>query len=240
MSEVVVVCPECLHKKAYMNAAKGVGHCHRCKKNFGPSQVRKILGGAVVSSGPRVLSRLPVLTPAWDHWEARRFLESRQVTYNEAPLIEYDAEGRRLYFRIWSPSPELPASYHTRAIYPSGTWRIVSGTAKEGYLFGRPLNGACVLVEGIWDAIRIGEGAVALLGTSLSQTHLTYLRRECSRVLVYLDPDEPGQKAQKEILKTFRRAGIKCSAMVGAGKEPADYPADHEVLKMVREWLKGT
>lgn len=237
MSELLVVCSVCSRKKLYINPSKRVGWCHYCSKALSPSEVQPFLKG-VVSSGPRALSKLPELIDAWEVRDARAFLQSRAVGRMECPVVEYDPEGRRLYFRIWSPSPELPVTYHTRSIDPGGTWRMQGGSTKGGYFFGRVAKRRACIVEGIWDAIRIGPGALAILGSSMSTTQETYLRNAFTKVLVYMDPDEAGQKAQKEILSRLNKIGVKCAAMVGADKEPADYPPGHPVIEDVQDWLR--
>jgi len=155
----------------------------------------------------------------------------------DCPVIEYDPEGRRLYFRIWSPSPELPTTYHTRSIDPDGSWRVQGGSTKGAYFFGTAPKKKVCIVEGIWDAIRIGSGALAILGSSLSTTQETYLRNSYDRVLVYMDPDEAGKKAQKEILQRLWKIGVRCSEMSGADKEPADCEPGDPALVLVDYWL---
>lgn len=239
MSEKVFVCLVCSRRKVYINIAKKVGWCHYCSKALGPSQVKEYIGDTDTSRGPNILSPLPSLEPAWENQEARKFLHSREVYKKDVPSIGYDPEGKRLYFRIWSPSPDLPGTFHTRAISKDGTWRVVPGTSKGGYFFGSPLGKRVCIVEGIWDAIRIGPGALSLLGSSLSITQETYLRNTFSHVLIYMDPDEAGRKARKEIYSRLLKIGVKCSVMFGAEKEPADYPPGHPAIVAVQEWLRG-
>ena len=123
------------------------------------------------SYGGRLVSP-PSLDSAWDHRDAREYLLSRAVSPEDAPHISYDPVGRRLYFRIWSPSTDLPRSWHTRGISKDDGWRVFSGTDKQHYLFGsrsvRPRR--VVVVEGIFDQLRFGPGAVALMGTYVSPT----------------------------------------------------------------------
>ena len=238
MSEKIFVCLTCSRRKVYINLAKRVGWCHYCSKALGPEQVKKYIGDTDTSRPARVLSTLPPLESAWKSREAVRFLHSREVYEKDCPLLLYDKEGRRLYFRVWSPSPDLPGTYHTRSIDPEGTWRIVSGATKGGYLFGSLLKRRACIVEGIWDALRIGPGALSLLGSSLSRTQETYLRNTFDRVLLYMDPDEAGRKARKEIHSRLTNIGVECSVVYGADKEPADYSPDHPTIQMVQGWLR--
>ena len=237
MAEQLHVCPTCARKKLYINQAKRVGWCHYCSKAYGPAMVEKFLGDPR-PTGPRVLSSVPPLVNAWEDRAARAFLRSRDVSISDCPVVEYDPEGRRLYFRIWSPSSELPTTYHTRSIDPDGSWRVRGGSTKGAYFFGTAPNKKVCIVEGIWDAIRIGPGALALLGSSMSTTQETYLRTSYDRVLVYMDPDEAGKKAQKEILQRLWKIGVKCSEMSGADKEPADCEPDHPALILTRHFLE--
>jgi Toprim-like len=238
MSERVFVHTECGKKKVYINEAKRVGWCHYCSMALGPNQVKEYLGDEPASNKPRVLSRLPPLVDAWSERDARDFLFSRLVFDRDLPVVHFDKDGRRLYFRVWSPSPELPSTYHTRGIDPGGKWIMRGGSTKGGYFFGWPSGGRVCIVEGIWDALRIGPGALALLGSSMSLTQETYLRNRFERVLVYMDPDDAGRKAQKEILSRLKKIGVKCSSVSNADKEPADYPPGHPAIVAVQEWLR--
>lgn len=235
MSEQLFTCSVCNRKKLYINAGKRVGWCHYCSRSASPKEVDQYLQGSA-PTGARVLSKLPPLVDAWGSKAAKSFLWSRLVSPDDCPFVEFDEGGRRLYFRVWSPSPELPATYHTRSIDPKGSWMMRGGSTKGGYFFGQTRGKKVCIVEGIWDAIRIGPGALALLGSSLSTTQETYLRNEFDKVLVYMDPDEAGLKAKKEIVSRLRKIGVRCSA-VTAEKEPADYPPGHPAIAEVRKWI---
>lgn len=62
-----------------------------------------------------------------------------------------------------------------------------------------------MLVEGPFDAIALGDNAVALFGTHLSQQQYRLLvQTKAKKVVVLLDPDKAGRKAREEILDRLR------------------------------------
>ena len=79
----------------------------------------------------------------------------------------------------------------------------------DKYLYGfDPEQTTCVLVEGVFKALRIertGKRAAALLGHSLTPTQLTQLRdSQCRRVILFPDPDKVGRKGVVTIADQLR------------------------------------
>ena len=240
--EYLSSCPSCGREKFYRNPSKQKAYCQRCGFSQNPSTF-----GTVHISDQEVaqLRTWPRLIPSWDHPEARAYLMGRGVK-EEHPDILYDPRGRRLYFRIWSPSPEFQPSYHTRGIDEGTGWVVFPGTQKAHYVWGTlgvSADRMC-LVEGIFDAVALGEGAVALLGTQMSATQQSLTKGRA--VGIWLDNDmkseqetghNPGREASGVL---YRRLGS--SKRFPPVQEILD---DHEpsecvcpTLGKVKEWLR--
>jgi len=92
-----------------------------------------------------------------------------------------------------------------------------------------------ILVEGIWDAMRIGAGSVAILGTQLSTTHLSALLLNGWReVAVWFDNDDPGHKATEKVVRTLKACGIKAIPVVDS-HEPSE--CDCGKVERLQKWV---
>lgn len=238
--EVRVKCPDCGGLHLSINTEKKVGWCYKCKQVWTKDQISdNNLLRKSPKQDPRVLHTPPALTLAWENLEARAYLGKRLVAEEDAPSVFYDTKGRRLYFQIASPSPDLPASWHTRGLTKEDGWRVFPGTDKKRYVYcvNRALlsqtSGAVCVVEGIFDAIRIGERAVSLLGTDYSPLHHIFLKR-FDRVVVWLDPDPAGEMATRKILE--RLQGRNVTVVTGL-KEPGDLSPGDPNLRRIKESL---
>jgi hypothetical protein len=77
----------------------------------------------------------------------------------------------------------------------------------------------CIVVEGVTDAIALGEYGVAILGKTISPHQVDLIVRNWRKVLIMLDPD-----AAKESAAALARIGERCSASAIAlphGADPA-------------------
>ena len=240
--EHVIRCPKCSRVKLYVNQVKRVGFCQYCKDGWSPADLNTYGFLSDKQRDPtytRGIVSPPPLEVAWRHREAREYLLSRAVSEESAPNIFYDPVRKRLYFRIWSPSTDLPRSWHTRGIASEDGWRVFSGTDKQHYLYGvravRPQR--VVVVEGIFDQLRLGSGSIALMGTYVSPTHMAYLR-QFGEVVLWLDPDEAGRQATEELKK--RLASLSrppVVRVVSFEQEPGDMPPTHPAVTLLRKWL---
>lgn len=66
-------------------------------------------------------------------------------------------------------------------------------------------TGCVVLVEDFISAIRVGElqNCIWLVGTSLTKNMCKYILKNYSHIKVWMDGDEPGQKASAQIIKVL-------------------------------------
>lgn len=88
--------------------------------------------------------------------------------------------------------------------------------------------GAAVVVEGYTDCImaqQFGvEQVVAVLGTALTERHLSLLRRFTERVILVLDGDEAGQRRANDLLELFVAQQMDLRVLtLPEGMDPCDY-----------------
>jgi DNA primase len=106
-----------------------------------------------------------------------------------------DSEGKQVSFEARSTNPEIKP----KNIYPRGT--------QVGRLLfnhnSAKCCGSCCLVEGVWDVLRLHSygipNAIGLFGTNLSLKQAEMIIRNYQKVIVIMDGDDAGRKAQDKI-----------------------------------------
>ena len=242
MANTKMRCPSCGSGGCFWSDAKQIAHCFACDRVFQRRDLTEVPHGIAAEHSP-----LPSvsLEGVHAHADACRYLLSRRVPREQWDQILFEPDERALYFRIWSPSLEFAPSYHCRFIGGGKMrWRSFPGTKKEHYLFGEPKADRVVLVEGIFDALRIGPGAVALLGSDLYPTQKVWLERFQS-VIVWGDPDPAGLKLMNQVHRQVTTGPVVYHipytddpTEVGWNKEPGDCLPGHPLLEGVLTWLK--
>lgn len=89
-------------------------------------------------------------------------------------------------------------------------------------------NGRLILVEGYMDVIALHqagfEGAVATLGTALTDQQALLIKRYCDEVVICYDADEAGQKATARAINILRPTGLRVKVVtVPSGKDPDEF-----------------
>lgn len=213
--EVAVrVCPECGdgRYKFWVDPSKGVGYCYHC--HYSP-RLEQLLGAARLSGaddlsldwrpkkvvGPVSLpatvpvAKLPDDSLGWEFILKRR-LDVDALIQNR---VGYCPTGRyryRLIFPFYSKAGEY-RGFQGRWVLPHlppGTpkWVTGTGTKKSQFLWNFEQVFAqqrwCVLVEGIFDALRIPNWGVAMLGKTTSAQQRELLEY-FDYIFVMLDAD---------------------------------------------------
>ncbi len=85
-----------------------------------------------------------------------------------------------------------------------------------------------ILAEGYMDVISLNqagfENSVATLGTALTSSHATKLKRYCDELLLCYDSDNAGQKASQRAINILSEAGISARIIKMEGaKDPDEY-----------------
>jgi len=147
-----------------------------------------------------------VMFPIWD-------AGGRIVAFNGRAVG--DAQPKYLH------SPETPLFQKSKVLYPLHLAKAAIRKSRQAVLF-----------EGMVDVIKAREAGVengvATLGTALTETHLTLLRRYCDAVLVCYDGDRAGQAAAHKSVLLCEKVGMKAEvALLPEGKDPDEYIAAH-------------
>ncbi|HTQ09954.1 MAG TPA: DNA primase [Fimbriimonadaceae bacterium] len=101
--------------------------------------------------------------------------------------------------------------------------RVLYGMNRAKDTLGREKR--AVLVEGYLDVIACHQagvkGALASLGTALTEDHARLLKRWCEQVVILYDSDAAGQKAADRAVEILREAGLRTRiALMPAGEDP--------------------
>lgn len=96
-----------------------------------------------------------------------------------------------------------------------------------------------VLTEDILSSIKVGQvtRTSALLGTD-ADTNLIANIMVDDKVIIWLDPDSPGQKKARKLIDTFRALGVTGIYNVVSQKDPKLYNKD-EIKKILDDVYKG-
>lgn len=98
--------------------------------------------------------------------------------------------------------------------------------------------GYLIVVEGYFDALTLEshglKNVVALCGTSFSDIHVALVARYCKRVVLLLDGDDAGVKAQNKMIPKLEAADILYNSIY----LPDGYDPDQIVLKLGGKRLK--
>lgn len=89
-----------------------------------------------------------------------------------------------------------------------------------------------ILVEGYMDVIRLHEhgfsGAIASLGTALSNEQVEKLKKYAKRIYIAYDSDEAGKKATLRAIEIFREQGVSPYIInMGDSKDPDEFIKKH-------------
>lgn len=189
---------------------------------------------------------LYVVIRSWESDVCRRYLQSRWVTEEQALGTYYHPREERIYFPITPLSPEYPPSWVSRSVHNHlKDWRVLPGTDKEHYVYlwnKRILaqdNYPIILVEGVFDVLSPGihQHGVALLGSTLSDTHSVWLDNHYHTFL-WRDPDLAGEHLERKL----RTSRLVDKVIVGSpGRDPGSHepnsPETELVLRWCKEWM---
>jgi len=173
----------------------------------------------------------------------RRYLKSRGFDPDEiVRLWDVMATGNdpRLPWRLWLPikAGGETVSWTSRSIGTAEPKYLSAGADEESVphrsiLYGADyVRGSCVLVEGPLDAWRIGPGAVAGFGLSLTRDQLAWVSAVPVRA-VCLDAEPAARRRQRRVLAALSAMpGETHGVELRTGKDPAE--ADWKEVKEIR------
>lgn len=207
--------------------------------------------------------------PCAPHGQAWAYLRSRGVSEASVSAwkLGYGRHGRLSGFVIfpcfvdghlvywqgracWDP-PDLPSEARKLWVQSTGYRKTLNPTTREGYATaGDVLLGYdrarslkhIVIVEGPIDAIKVGDGAVALLGKVLTPAKLDRLMRtRAQRFTVYLDRGKEEREAALKMAAELSAFGEVFIATPPEGFDPGSltYEQNAKVIKEAPRYQPG-
>lgn len=90
------------------------------------------------------------------------------------------------------------------------------------------LYGKCIIVEGYFDVISMHQAGfrdtISCLGTSLTPSHISFLKRLASDIIIIFDGDSAGRKATVKNIELFLKSGIIPKAgILPYGEDPDSF-----------------
>ncbi len=183
-----------------------------------------------------------------------RWLRGQSVTLEEgeaADLVVRTERGVRDRFvdRLIFPIFDLerrPVAFGGRTLRAEGQPKYLNSRETAIFSKGRtlyglhtakaaiPQAGFTVVVEGYMDLIALHqagvENAVATLGTALTDTHVSMLRRYAQELVICYDGDSAGMRSAEQNSARFEEAGCRVRvARLPAGADPDTYLQEHGV-----------
>ncbi len=146
----------------------------------------------------------------------------------------------RLAWRIFIPIHyrDKVVSWTTRSLADTGR-RYIAASAEEeamsakAILFGEDFcRHSCIVTEGPFDAVRIGPGTVAVMGTSYTQEQLAKIAKYPTRVICFDTEDTAQQRAIEMMWTLSTIPGQTINIRLETGKDPAS--ADEEEVQEIR------
>jgi DNA primase len=142
----------------------------------------------------------------------------------------HDERGRTVAFggRILPDSTCKPDAKYLNSsetpVFPKSRICYALHTAREAI----KRTGTAVVMEGYADCVKAHQGgihnAVATLGTALSESHVTILKRLARKVVLVFDGDGPGIKAAEKAIPTFLAQDVDLRILtVPDGLDPDEY-----------------
>jgi uncharacterized protein (DUF3820 family) len=214
--------------------------------------VLSLLAEEELEEAPKVVKlKLPESTPltpgltsvtgarAWNYWEARMGPAAEEaaaiykVRYGftgkyKGRIIVPLYEGSKL---VWFQGRAFfPASLEPKYLNPKVTVKSVFGLnlLNEG--------DGVVICEGIFDAMAVGPGGVAIFGTTLTRHQMdSILKVKPRSITVCLDPDTAGIEGTKRVCSFLRYAGGFCNVhyVIDLPSDPGDLGPD--VRRLITE-----
>lgn len=248
--ELRFCCPNCGDKgyKLYVNLKKHVYHCFRCgfkgrvkeTKHFHPIEPSKLNNEAPRPVKQGSGGRLPLQGPSDGQKECESYWKERGFTLDDANHYGVLANpfGKALSISIFDENGVFQF-YQERKLWVKSGMKYVfpSGTEKSKFLFNshRAFNKTRVcLVEGVMDAMAIGDHGLCIFGKELSNFQIEILRRsKVQEILVWLDPDARAKafEAQDRLLPFFDVSMVVCDDQTL--KDANDYLVKHGSDKLL-------
>ena len=227
-------CPFCRgYRKLEVHISKPLWHCHKCGRggNFDSApRAAKPLVGIEESEEVDLLEQYAPLQEAdtlcWNYLEKKRSLSNERI--NDLRPHRGPSPAR-VYFPLYELGGSLPVSFVGRAIVSCFERYVLPGCntiRKSLLLWGthritRQLD-RILVCEGALSAVH-HEGAVAILGKTISDAQIGILRQVCREEVVVCLDGEAGRDALRVAVRIARKTSLRVSVIhLPKGKDPDD------------------
>jgi len=260
------LCPRCRHDahKFGFNVHKGIGHCFNCDYTATVQKLFQDMGVDFKEEGPAptleevedglselvsdqvfpVVSLPPEAFPAAQSQDAMWYLANRRLTSTEVETyqIHYCTQGLYQY-RVILPCfiAGKIRGFSARAVSPEALVKYLypPGMAKSEILWNLDRArqyGRVIITEGVFDALAVGDDAVASLGKFLSKGQRNILISLGIKEVVLLydsDAHDAAYLAAKELSKYMSTKIV----LLNQG-DPGDHSRDYlrHKIDMAQEW----
>lgn len=135
------------------------------------------------------------------------------IYYNKK-IVSY--QGRDYSGKIWPRYKACPK--HKEAIHHKDILYNIDCAKRD----------CCVVVEGIFDVLRLGDGAVCTFGTSYTIKQALELKNRFKKVYIIYDPnDEKAQEKARNLGTLLQSTGINCYTIDIPDEDPAEMSQDN-------------
>lgn len=100
--------------------------------------------------------------------------------------------------------------------------------------YGTPVKGRAVVVEGVTDVWRLGDGAIALFGIKFRLGQIRELAK-LKEVFLLFDPESQARKQAEKIYKELSFRGVKCWMGFNLKTDPGDMEQE-EADQLMKTW----
>ena len=183
-------CPNCNGYKTFTvtnNAGAILWNCYKVTCNIkGKSRVRLTIGD--IRNTNKVVQERKFVLPEYIIPMEKKHLPKYFYDIDTSNIL-HDVKENRVVFPIRHDGELVDAIGKAEKRLPK--WKRY-GKSNMPYVSWSSLTQTCVLVEDCFSACvaqQYGVTGVAILGTSLTETHKQFLSNRMSRVIVALDPD---------------------------------------------------
>ena len=248
--EIRFCCKQCgdTDFKLYVNMRKGVYNCFKCgfkghikvDRGFIPIEARSTLVEAPSELEPDFDNRFELGTESIVQRQGLQYWFRRGFTLADAAHfgIMMNADKVSISIPVHDEYGEFKF-YQERLLTPIGKkkYHFPHGARVSELLFGihRAWNRDVIcLVEGVMDAMAIGNAGVCIFGKQLHDAQLEILRKSpVKKILLWLDPDARAEsfKAMNRLLPFFDVTQVKCDDL--SLKDANDYLVKHGRDKLV-------
>jgi len=216
--EVRINCPECGDSKyhLYININKGVFFCQRChysgsiSKNINIGEKKIELPLNLERSLPEGSFHLNTGT-SMIRYDALKYLLNRGITLRDINYynIHYCVAGkymRRVIFPIIERGKVI--YFVARAIDKNAKKKVLNprGNRELFNLEKASRYDRVVLVEGVFDAIKTGDNAIAVLGSHVSQYQIQKMKEyDVHYIDIMFDADKAGKEGALEVARELHK-----------------------------------